>query len=317
MINSSKENPEANRLSAGVTVEQLETAVHASGYPLQRVVAEELLPDFSVTEEWGYLDRESGAHRGLDLLAYREIRETAQLLLRAALLVECKRSDLPYVFFEAAAPGLPREFPVVAGLHGNALDVRVQGVGSRSSPVAEFLRLADFPFVSNGPPVCASFARAERKGKGKRLDLSGSVPFNQVILPLVSALQHFIRQHKHAGSRTAVSTCVALPVCVVDAPMVSVKGAPGDSQLTMSPWIRAVRQEAVEERHGMSWRYYVVDFVHRAYLSRFVKDHLLPFAEQFAERALAGQQLLRAGQAQVPDLDHWKFEDLRPFAGAG
>jgi hypothetical protein len=308
-------NPESNQLQAGVTAEDLEAAVRSSGYPLQRVVAEELLRDFRVIEEWGYLDRESKEHRTLDVFGFRRLSEATGLWLSTALLVECKRSDLPFVFFEAAAPVVPSEFPAVAGLNGKTPELHVDGVGSRSAPVAEFLRLADFGFVSHGPPVCSSFARTERKGK--ELDLSGAVPFNQVVLPLVSALQHFINQQKAVGSRDATSACLALPICVIDGPMVSVQGGPETPRLAMCPWVRVVRQEAAEERHWMSWRYYVVDFVHRAYLGKFIRDHLLPFADQFAERALSREQLLRAGKASVPNFDAWMFQDLRPIGTAG
>jgi hypothetical protein len=309
------DNPESNRLQAGVTAEDLEAAVRSSGYPLQRVVAQELLCDFRVTEEWGYLDRESKEHRTLDVFGFRLLSETTGLRLSTVLLVECKRSDLPHMFFEAAAPEVPREFPVVAGLRGRAPELHVDGAGFRPVPVAEFMRLADFAFVSQSPPVvCNSFAKVERKGKG--LDLSGATPFNQVVLPLVSALQHLINQYKSAGSRDPVPACLALPICVIDGPMVLVQGGPVDPRIAMCPWIRVVRQEAVEESHWMSCRYYVVDFVHRAYLQTFLRDHLLPFVDQFAERALAQEQLLRAGKASVPNFDAWTFQDLRSV-GAG
>jgi hypothetical protein len=56
-MKASSDNPSANQLGVGVTPEHLEQAVRISGYPLQRVVAEQLGDDFMVTEEWGYLDR--------------------------------------------------------------------------------------------------------------------------------------------------------------------------------------------------------------------------------------------------------------------
>jgi hypothetical protein len=315
MINEADGNPAANQLPSGLNPDQLEKAVAVSGYPLQRVVAEQLSRDFKVTEEWGFLDRESGEHRTLDVLAYRSLRETVETWLSVALLIECKRSDLPYVFFEAAAPIAPRDFPIVAGLGGKTPDVVVVGIASRASSVAEILRLADLPFVSKGPPVCSSFARAERKGNG--LDLSGSVPFNQVILPLISALHHFAKQQKDVGSRTAISACLAVPICVVDGPMVLVKGGPEDSQLSMCPWVRVVRQEAVEERQWLSSRLYVVDFVHRSYLGTFVLERLLPFAEVFADRASSAQGVLRAGKAGVPSLEQWSLADVRAVPAAG
>lgn len=314
MIEQTDGNPPENRLAAGASADKLSEAVRLSGYPLQQIVAQHLASDFSITEEWGYLDRESGEHRALDVFARRDVSKTNQLWVDVALLVECKRSDLPYVFFEAAVPRIPKEFPVIAGLYGRSLDVAQKGIGSRSAPVAEFLKLADFPFVSNGPAECNSFTRAERKGK--KLDLSGSVPFNQVVLPLISSLEHFVRMYKNVGVESALPVCLSLPICVVDGPMVSVKGGPGDPQLSMSPWIRVVRQEATEERHFMSWRYYVVDFVHRAYLTTFVRQNLQHFAQQFMQRVSAGEKLLRDRKALVPNLEEWEFGDLRPVREA-
>lgn len=308
-------NPDSNCLKEGVTAAQLELAVRTSGYPLQRVVAEQLLGVFEVTEEWGYVDRETKEHRALDIFAFRRLRESARLWVNLALLVECKRSDLPFVFFEAAAPRVPREFPIVAGLRGKTPEIHVTGVGSKSAPASRFLGLHDFPFVSSAPPTCSAFARAERKGK--ELDLSGTVPFNQVVLPLVSAVQHFVNLQKTVGSQTAVPACLAHPICVVDAPMVLAQGGPEAPGLTMCPWVRVVRQEAAKERDEGFWRHYVVDFVHRAYLTTFVHQHLLPFAEQFAERAVSVESLLSEGKARVPDFNEWKFEELRPLKGAG
>src|SRR5688572_11423886 len=132
-------NPETNNLMNGVTDTQLEAAVRASGYPLQRVVAEQLLRTFEVTEEWGYVDRESSDRRALDVFGYKRLRDTAALWVSLALLVECKRSDLPFVFFSAAAPHVPREFPVIAGLRGKPLELDIKGVGSTSAPASRVL----------------------------------------------------------------------------------------------------------------------------------------------------------------------------------
>lgn len=307
----SDDNPESNGLKNGITDAQLEAAVRMSGYPLQRVVAEQLLGTFEVSEEWGYVDRETNDRRALDVFAYKRLRETARLWLNLALLVECKRSDLPFVFFAAAAPRVPKEFPVIAGLRGKLPELHVKGVGSTSAPASRVLGLHDFSFVSSGPTTCSAFTRAERKGKD--LDLSGSVPFSQVVLPLVSALKHFLDLQKTISSQTRVPACLAHPICVVDAPMVLVEGGPETPRLTMSPWVRVVRQEAIKEKNEGFWRHYVIDCVHRDYVTTFVNRHLLPFADQFAERAASVDALLSEGKVGVPDFDKWTFADLRPW----
>jgi hypothetical protein len=208
----------------------------------------------------------------LDVFAFKSLRESTRLWINLALLVECKRSDLPFVFFAAAAPRVPSEFPVVVGLRGRAPDIHVTGVGSTSAPAAQFLGLHDLPFVSSGPTTCSAFTRAERKGK--ELDLSGTVPFNQIVMPLISALKHFLGLQKAVCSQAKVPACLAHPICVLDAPMVLAQRDPETPQLALCPWVRVVRQEAIREEDRGFWRDYVIDFVHRGYLTTFVHQHL-------------------------------------------
>ena len=145
------------------------------------------------------------------------------------------------------------------------------------------------------------------------LDLSGSLPFNQVVLPLISAVKHFLSLQKAVLSQRQVPACLAHPICVLDAPMVLAEGGPEAPRLTMIPWVRVVRQEAIKDGDEGFWRHYVIDVVHRGYVTIFVHQHLMPFAEQFADRAASVESLLAEGKAAVPDLKEWRFADLRPW----
>ncbi len=309
-MRTTSDNPATNQLLGGVTLEQLEQAVKISGYLLQRVVAEQLLDDFHVTEEWGYNDRETKEHRALDVFAFYMIEESQALRVSVALLIECKRAELPYVFFRTAAPRVPFDFPTIVSLRGKDLELHKAGIGSRSVSGTQFLKLHNFEFVASGPPICSAFARAERKGK--ELDLSGTVPFNQVMLPLLSALQHFVEGQKEIGSTERVPSCMTLCICVLDASMVCVGGSPESPQLELCPWVRVIRQEAAMGRQWVTTRHYVVDFVHRSFLNSFIREHLLRFAKAFAERAVGREQLLCAGKGCVPNWDSWTFNDLQP-----
>jgi hypothetical protein len=73
-----------------------------------------------------------------------------------------------------------------------------------------------------------------------------------------------------------------------------------------------VQQEAIKERDQGFWRHYVVDCVHRDYVTAYVQEHLLSFGEQFAERAATVDALLAEGKGGVPDFEQWTFADLRP-----
>src|SRR6059036_3566743 len=123
------DNPASNKLHSGVTESQLDEATSRSGYPLQLRVARDLSTSFSVLEEWGYIDRDTKEPRSLDIYAHRSLLVVAQSAFQSdlVLLVECKRSDLPFVFFEAAVQSRPSDFPTIAGFRSRGLELHTPG----------------------------------------------------------------------------------------------------------------------------------------------------------------------------------------------
>jgi hypothetical protein len=129
-----------------------------------------------------------------------------------------------------------------------------------------------------GPTTCSAFTRAERKGKD--LDVSGTVPFNQIVLPLVSVLKHFLDLQKSLirsrGSQRASLILFASLTHPWYPWMV------GQRRLASSVTVGACGasgsdQGEKEENEGF-WRHYVIDCMHRAYLRSFVSQDLLPFS---------------------------------------
>jgi hypothetical protein len=119
-IDSEPDNPAGNVLAAGVTDAAVLVAVARSGYPLQTIVAEKPAAEFRVREEWSYLDRDSKGLRSMDVLASRRLfgfdEPQPRVRPELNLLIECKKSELPFVFFaNRHKPWLPN-FPIVAGL---------------------------------------------------------------------------------------------------------------------------------------------------------------------------------------------------------
>jgi hypothetical protein len=313
LLNSSSDNPITNALPPGVSYEQVEEAVRRSGYPLQTLVASELKNDFVVSEEWSYLDRETGTKRALDVFAYKRLQEprtALRIVPNLALLIECKRSDLPYMFFKRIAQGRMPEFPCVCGLRAANIEVQAPGV-MRSVSISDCLGLFEHEFVKSEPIYCATFSKANRKGGGS-LELSGSDPFNHVVMPLVNAMDHAYTFYKAVSDYAVYHPVLALGICVLDAPMIVVEGPPDASSLTLSPWIRIVRQEASIEAHKRATRFYAIDVIHRDYLRQFVDNKLLPFAEFFAERAMKQHLVLATKRGYVKDLNSWAWNDVMP-----
>lgn len=306
-------NPVANNLPPGVSEDQLVAAVTDSGYPLQAIVAGNLAAYFSVTEEWGYVDRATGEHRSLDVFGYKTLKPCSDRLVPSlTLLVECKRSELPFVFFTPGVPRIPPGFPSIFGFAKDKFELHVARTSMKYVAPADFARLADLPFVGMGPPMAVAFARAERQGK--TFELSGAVPFNQVVLPLVSALTHLRTVYASTPNQPKYFPSIVVCLCVIDAAMVIATGPSENPQLELHPWVRSVRQEASDDSKSRSTQHYVVDCVHQAFLTEYVEEHLLPFSRSVAERLLEKEAIVFAGKATVSDLSGWSWSELGPAA---
>src|SRR4051794_4840988 len=133
------DNPPANDLGNGVTMESLLKAARRSGFPLQslvrREIEETLRKDwpYSIQEEWSYLDADTNEPRTLDIAVtqYLSTLDNPQpdVTPQLRLLVECKQSELPYVFFLSdASPML--DFPRISGLKQDHIELKTNGDNS-------------------------------------------------------------------------------------------------------------------------------------------------------------------------------------------
>ena len=100
-------NPGSNKLGSGVTEKAVNEAVAKSGYPLQTIIARSLRgQEFGVNEEWSYIDRDTSDLRTLDIMAaklfYDFESEPTRVRPTLNLLIECKQSNLPFIFFSAS-----------------------------------------------------------------------------------------------------------------------------------------------------------------------------------------------------------------------
>ena len=310
-------NPAKNHLPSSIDEQSLIGAVEMSGYPLQGVVAGKLDKIFGVTEEWGYIDRDTQEHRSLDVFAFKNLSDDRGVKVQPslALLIECKRTIHPYVFFKRVTDRPLRDFPHVAGLPANRVDLR-ESSKKRSSYVSPdlILGLNESSFVRSDVPKCASFSKAVPSGK--RVDLSGEDPFNKIVLPLVKALDHAAHFYSAASMHPPiVYPTLLLCLCVLDAPMLLIESPDQAKDPILTPWVRVVRQEAASASpiplSKPGTRFYTVDVVHIDLLDEVVNGHVLPFAEEFSKRAVQLDTVLIEG-GEVADLDNWTWKEVKP-----
>lgn len=103
-------NPNTNKLPAGIAEADVHSAITQSGYPLQNIAGDYCeKAGFRTIEEWSYLDKDAEPLRTIDVKAEKplfEYQKGSETKIRPnlILLIECKQSELPYVFFLSQRP---------------------------------------------------------------------------------------------------------------------------------------------------------------------------------------------------------------------
>jgi len=308
-MRSSSNNPVTNKLVAGVTEQAIYDAVTKSGYPLQLQVVDLIRKRFGdeernlygIVEEWSYIHKDSGEVRTIDIMAQKQLWSIgeSQLTTRPnlALLVECKQSDMPHIFFlSSSKPWMPN-FPLLAGLRSSHVTISTDDTPEQwSLPISLALAFDRHPFL-NEPEHCVSFAKCERKGR--RLELSGEHVFKDILLPILRAMQHFRKEETPPKARQYFDCDLTLGIAVLDAPMIGVRVSEQGPVLTFMPWVRALRHETGEARDYFTSRLYGIDIVHKDFFESYLDEHVLPFANDVALLVKKHHEIVTTGEAFV------------------
>jgi hypothetical protein len=311
-MDQSAANPMTNQLGPGVSEDLVRHSVERSGYPLQAVAANLLRKRFWVQEEWCYVDRDSEDLRSIDLRAQvglHELDPQPRVRPQLTLIVECKQSQLPYVFFQSKSSYGLLDYPNVFGLPSSSIMIFSDddpSTWSLSIPTA--LGLDHHEFVSS-PAFCNTFSKCVRKGP--ELELSGTEVYGGLILPLIKALDHLSKAEAPTDTAWYFDAHLSIAVGVLDAPMVVARLQDGCTKLELVPWVRVVRHEATgEEQQVPRDRLWSVDIVHVDFLPTYLDAHLIPFAEEFSRRVLRHTTEIATGQAFVPKMGMNCWDDI-------
>jgi hypothetical protein len=311
----SPNNPADNALKSGFSAKDVTEAIYKSGYPLQSIVAGKLRKHFAVQEEWSFVDTEEHIVRSIDLFAEIFIFDPKTQLhsrVRPALnlIVECKQSKLPYVFFLSDEKIRTPRFPLIVGVAHDKIMITMED-DNQAWPynLLNILGLEQHAFLRTDVPFCMTFSRCERKGN--MLQLSGNEPYNSLVQPLVKALEHFRTLEEPPTTADYYDLHLAIGLAVLESPMVGVQ-AGSSVEPFMVPWVRIPRHRGLEGARSYEHRHniYAIDVVHVAFLDTYIEEHLLPFATQLSSRALKHQVEIADGKGFVPGIGKNLDDDI-------
>jgi hypothetical protein len=315
-MKTTPENPPSNILGSGASEQKVLDAISGSGYPLQLIVARHLSPIFTIEEEWSYVDSGTGSSRTIDLVASKWLFEFKEPQPRIRptlnLVIECKQSHLPYIFFLSEShPWLP-DFPVIAGLKSNSIVITSDDNPSTwNFPPIYILGLRDHPFLTESPSFCMTFSKCVRKGSN--LVLSGSEPYQNLVFPIIKAVSHFESVSRPPSTAYYFDCELVVGLAVLDAPMVGVRVMDSGNEISLLPWVRLIRHEPHEGEHKFEKSQVLgIDIVHKDYLDTYIHQHVIPFAEEFSKLSLKHADILADSRGFVTGMGANWWNEIEP-----
>jgi len=298
-------NPSTNKIGSGLNVKKIQDAVLNSGFPLQTQIANLLRSKFHVQEEWTYIDPDSKELRAIDILANmmlwnkEEFTPSLRIYPNLSLVIECKKSELPHIFFICPKQKWIPYFPLLAGLRKTDLiDITTDDSAScYKTRIIEALSLDSHQFFKE--PECSNlFTKCVRKGK--QIEFSGTESFHGIVLPLLKAMRQLKIAYAPKPTTAFFHFNIILGIGIIDGPMVGVYISEKSPKLKFLPWVRIVRHEIGEKPDiFQSNRLFAIDVIHKDFFKEYIDNDLIPFAEEFSKLAIKHQKVLTSGKGFV------------------
>ena len=309
----------AAHLPPGMDPEAFTSAVAGSGYPLQMYAARVLKDHgFWIHEEWAYTDHEGGLRRAIDILGGRsgEAYESpsGSSSVGVELLVECKQSRHPFVFFEAIQPPSQGDHPSPIYNPG---DVKLRPPGGTDAQGTQWyssvsvgiaLDIHKLPFIAR-TPVAASMSSA--RAHAKKVTMSGDEAYRELLLPLTKAMAEHRRLRLKERNDKGQPQFIDVPflVALLDAPMFLVKGPYSIPEPVER--IRMFVRAAIDPdaRRWSTTRVAFVEVVRKSAFVRFLEEDLTGFMLALEQRINAHHRIVLAGEADVGGLTRGEVLD--------
>ncbi|WP_343692620.1 hypothetical protein [Chitinophaga sp.] len=313
-MKSANNNPLGNMLNPGISDSDIEKAISRSGYPLQTIIANKLRGNFFCQEEWSYLDRNTKEIRSLDIMATCRLFDITERQPRVRptlnLLIECKQSELPYVFFLSPESIITNSYPNISGLFHKSIKIFTDDSPSTwTMPILHALELSEDNFLINSAPSSMTFSKCVRAGK--EIVLSGNESYQSLVQPLISSLLHFDQTERPPESAVYFDAHLPFAIGVLDAPMIGVTVHDNSQETIFLPWIRVFRHESYEHKNSFERsKTYAMDLVHKDFFETFIEKHLLPFASKYADLIIKHDNELAEGRGFAKGLEENSWDNI-------
>lgn len=262
---------------------QILAALDESGYLFEQEVADSLeAHEFHVETSWAFRDLDSDKSREIDVKAVRRLvhDEVNKVAIFVELLVECKAFDSPLVFLER-----PKNQREILHVQPSEYVFPVREYRRVVSPTSyepispfDYLDLRGHHYFYSENMKATQFSKIVRKGEKWTANHDGI--YDSLILPLAKLLE-FRRASvvKDMNGSSWKYVWLFFPMVVLRQSLFALNLSESSRKLEARNRISFVRHI----QSGNLTGFYLTDFVVFSHLHNFIRNELMPFADQVVE----------------------------------
>jgi hypothetical protein len=255
------------------------SAVTRSGYLLDQEVAT-VLEDlgFHVQTSWPFEDPDEGESRELDVWAIRRFIDNGQPQLFVELFCECKSGeDRPFVFLTRRKGLIDQDVCPVHYIFPHEIYQQGHPNGGWTEIAAfKYFDVAKYHYWFKADQKAVQLAKIVRNKKEWEAQHDGL--YNAILMPLAKAASHRAKMIREWCPLT-----LCFPIVVLKSPLYLIDSARKPLQVERVPHVSFFRRLDSSTVKGT----YIVDFVTLDGLAEFIKQKVVPFAEEVAALARA------------------------------
>lgn len=266
------------------TEEEILKAINESGFLFEQEVGTIIENnDFHIQTNAAFKDEDMETSREIDVKGYKRVyhNEEEKISVGLTIICECKNNLNPFVFIKRNKNNLDKSYcPPNFLFPQSEFQEPVEGKPNSYYVIPAFRHFKFnevYPY-SIAESKAVQFCKMVRKGKDWKANHDGI--YDSILFPIIKCLEYFKKDDKRFLKSEWKNYFIYLPVVVLNSEIYSIESHIKPTKIESEDYLSFTRDIDSKKIKGK----YLIDFVRKDGLEKYLNDYIAPFIEEFVNR---------------------------------
>lgn len=266
--------------------EEILNAVNASGYLFEQEIGSILEKnEFHIKTNAAFKDKDEETSREIDVLGYKRVywNEERKISLGITIICECKKNQNPFVFIKRNKSAVDKSYCPPNFLFPKKEfeePIKDKPNSYYIIPAFRHFELDKFFPYSKSDSKAVQFCKIVRKGKNWNAFHDGI--YDSLLFPLIKCLEYYKDKDRRMLKGEWSNYFIYFPLVVLNSDIYAIESHNSNNELIETDFISFTRDIDSKKYKDK----YLVDFVTKDGLQKYLDNHLSPFVNEFIEKVI-------------------------------